>query len=81
MVTAESIERSIASGLACDHVEVVGDGEHFQALVVSAAFEGLTRVKAHQLVYGALGERMRSEIHALSMTTLTPAQWAAHRQA
>jgi acid stress-induced BolA-like protein IbaG/YrbA len=77
MVTPESIERSIAAGLACEHVEVAGDGEHFQALIVSPAFEGLSRVRAHQLVYAALGERMREEIHALSMTTLTPAQWAA----
>jgi acid stress-induced BolA-like protein IbaG/YrbA len=76
MVTAESIERSIAGSLPCEHVEVAGDGEHFQALIVSSAFEGLSRVRAHQLVYSALGDRMRSEIHALSMTTLTPAQWA-----
>ena len=76
MVTPESIERSIASGLPCEHVEVAGDGEHFQALIVSKAFDGVTRVRAHQLVYAALGERMRSEIHALSMITLTPAQWA-----
>jgi acid stress-induced BolA-like protein IbaG/YrbA len=77
MVTPQSIERSIADGLPCEHVEVAGDGEHFQAIVVSPAFEGLSRVRAHQLVYQALGERMREEIHALSMTTLTPAQWAA----
>jgi acid stress-induced BolA-like protein IbaG/YrbA len=77
MVTPQSIERSIADGLPCEHVEVVGDGEHFQATIVSAAFEGLSRVRAHQLVYETLGERMRDEIHALSMTTLTPAQWAA----
>jgi acid stress-induced BolA-like protein IbaG/YrbA len=75
MVTPQSIERSIADGLPCEHVEVAGDGEHFQAIIVSAAFEGLSRVRAHQLVYQALGERMREEIHALSMTTLTPAQW------
>lgn len=79
MVTPESIERSIAAGLACEHVEVAGDGEHFQALIVSPAFEGLSRVRAHQLVYAALGERMREEIHALSMTTLTPAQWAERK--
>ncbi len=77
MVTAESIETSIAAGLACEHLEVRGDGHHWEAVIVSAAFEGLTRVRQHQLVYAALGERMREEIHALSMTTLTPAQWAA----
>lgn len=75
MVTPESIERSIAAGLSCDHVEVEGDGQHFRAVVVSSAFEGLAKVRQHQLVYAALGDRMREEIHALSMTTLTPAQW------
>jgi acid stress-induced BolA-like protein IbaG/YrbA len=77
MVTAESVRRSILDGLACEHVEVVGDGQHFQALVVSRAFEGRHRVARHQLVYRALGERMREEIHALSMRTLTPAEWSA----
>jgi acid stress-induced BolA-like protein IbaG/YrbA len=81
MVTPESIERSIAAGLPCEHLKVVGDGEHFEALVVSAAFEGLSRIRAHQLVYGTLGERMRSEVHALSITALTPAQWAQRRSA
>ncbi|MGH8799659.1 MAG: BolA family protein [Casimicrobiaceae bacterium] len=65
----------IESGLACEHVAVDGDGRHFQALVVSEAFTGLSKVRQHQLVYGALGGRMREEIHALSMQTLTPAQW------
>jgi acid stress-induced BolA-like protein IbaG/YrbA len=77
MVTTASIELSIAQGLACEHVEVVGDGRHFQALIVSSAFDGLPRVRRHQLVYAALGERMREEVHALSMTTLTPREWQA----
>jgi len=72
MVTPESIKNGIEAGLACERVEVIGDGQHFQALVVSIAFEGKTRVQRHQLVYGALGERMREEIHALSMQTFTP---------
>jgi acid stress-induced BolA-like protein IbaG/YrbA len=63
--------------MACEHLEVVGDGEHFQALVVSGAFEGKSRIQRHQLVYAALGERMREEIHALSMRTLTPGEWKA----
>jgi acid stress-induced BolA-like protein IbaG/YrbA len=75
MVTPESVKAGIAAGLACEHLEVVGDGQHFQALVVSAAFAGKSRVQRHQLVYGALGERMREEIHALSMQTLTPEEW------
>jgi acid stress-induced BolA-like protein IbaG/YrbA len=75
MVTPESIKSGIEKGLACEHVEVSGDGQHFQALVVSGAFDGKSRVQRHQLVYGALGERMREEIHALSMRTLTPQEW------
>jgi Predicted transcriptional regulator, BolA superfamily len=75
MVTPESIRQSILDGLKCDDVQVRGDGQHFEALIVSAEFEGLMRVKRHQLVYQALGARMNEEIHALSMTTLTPAEW------
>jgi len=75
MVTPESVKSGIEAGLPCDHVEVVGDGQHFQALVVSAQFAGRSRVQRHQLVYAALGERMREEIHALSMQTLTPDEW------
>jgi len=74
MTTPDYIKRAIEAGLACEQVEVDGDGQHFQALIVSSAFEGLNRVKRHQLVYGALGDRMRAEIHALSMQTLTPAE-------
>ena len=77
MVTPQSIEQGIAAGIACEHVEVVGDGQHFQALVVSGAFAGRNRVQRHQMVYAALGERMREEIHALSMMTLTPEEFAA----
>ena len=76
MATAQSIEDSIASALDCRHVQVAGDGQHWEAVIVSDAFDGIPRVRQHQLVYAALGERMREEIHALSMTTLTPAQWA-----
>ena len=77
MVTPESVKSGIEAGLACERVDVLGDGQHFQALVVSAAFAGKSRVQRHQLVYGALGDRMRAEIHALSMRTLTPEEMAA----
>jgi acid stress-induced BolA-like protein IbaG/YrbA len=77
MVTTDSIKQSIESGLACEHVEVLGDGQHFQALIVSDEFAGRNRVQRHQLVYAALGDRMREEIHALSMRTLTPQEWRA----
>jgi acid stress-induced BolA-like protein IbaG/YrbA len=77
MVEPDSIEQSIRAGLACTHLEVKGDGAHFEAVIVSPAFAGLTRVRQHQLVYAALGGRMRDEIHALSMKTFSPEEWAA----
>lgn len=77
MATVESVRQGIAAGLECEHLEVVGDGEHFQALIVSRKFEGRNRVQRHQLVYQALGDRMREEIHALSMRTVTPQEWKA----
>ena len=66
----------IQDNLACEHVEVAGDGQHFEAVIVSTEFRDKNRVQQHQIVYRALGERMREEIHALSMRTLTPEQWA-----
>jgi len=77
MATVESVRQGIAAGLQCEHLEVAGDGEHFQALIVSREFEGRNRVQRHQLVYRALGDRMREEIHALSMRTMTPEEWQA----
>jgi len=76
-MTPEEIKQAIAAGLACEHIEVAGDGHHFEAVIVSAAFRGRNKVQQHQLVYGALGARMREDIHALSMQTLTPEEWAA----
>lgn len=77
--TPDDVRRYIAAGLDCSLLEVDGDGRHFSALIVSAAFEGQSRVARHQLVYAALGERMREEVHALSMRTLTPAEHEAQR--
>ena len=77
MTTPEQIKQYIEAGLACEHVEVSGDGHHFEAVIVSTAFAGKRKVQQHQLVYGALGDRMREEIHALSMQTLTPEEWSA----
>jgi len=77
MVEPSSIEDSIRAGLPVTHLQVSGDGAHFEAVIVSPSFAGLTRVKQHQLVYGALGDRMRQEIHALSMKTYSPEEWAA----
>ncbi|MEO8537588.1 MAG: BolA/IbaG family iron-sulfur metabolism protein [Betaproteobacteria bacterium] len=72
MVTPASIKSSIEAGIAGAVVEVAGDGQHFEATIVSEAFRGLSRLARHRLVYAALGDRMRAEIHALSMTTSTP---------
>ena len=77
MLDPKQIESWIAAGLPCTHLEVEGDGRHFFATIVSSEFEGLPRVRRHQRVYAALGERMREQIHALSMKTLTPSEFAA----
>ena len=79
--TPEDVQRFIAQGMACQQLQVEGDGRHFSALIVSPEFEGLNRVARHQRVYRALGDRMREQIHALSMKTLTPAEWAAQAPA
>ena len=76
MVTPESIKTHIETVLPCELVQVEGDGHHFNAIIVSAEFRGKNMVQQHQLVYRALGDRMKQEIHALSMKTLTPEQWA-----
>ena len=76
MLSAEQLKSYITAGLACDFIEVRGDdGTHFDAVIVSPAFEGKRMVAQHQLVYAALGDRMRAEIHALGMKTYTPTQW------
>lgn len=77
MLSPDKVRSYILENLNCDHVEVDGDGAHFEAIVVSAEFRGKTRVQQHQVVYRALGERMREEIHALSMKTYTPEDWAS----
>lgn len=76
-VTPATLQKYITDGLSCEHIEVDGDGRHFQALIVSSEFEGKRLIQRHQLVYKALGDRMREEIHALSMKTLTPAEHQA----
>jgi acid stress-induced BolA-like protein IbaG/YrbA len=75
--TPQDIERYISQGLDCEHLKVTGDGAHFEAVIVSPAFDGKRLIARHQLVYAALGDRMRQEIHALSMKTLTPDEFKA----
>jgi acid stress-induced BolA-like protein IbaG/YrbA len=73
--TPELIHGYLKNGLECTHLEVEGDGQHFTAVIVCPAFAGKTRIQRHQIVYAALGDRMREEIHALSMKTLTPEEY------
>ena len=76
MLSAEQLANYITQNLVCDHIKVLGDdGTLFEAIIVSPAFIGKSMVQQHQLVYAALGDRMRAEIHALSMKTYTPEQW------
>ena len=75
--TPEQIKTYIAAGMQCTHLTVEGDGQHFQATIVSPAFAGKRLIQRHQLVYAVLGDRMREEIHALSMKTLTPEEFLA----
>ena len=76
MLSAAQLENYITQDLDCDYINVKGDdGTHFEAVIVSSAFEGKRMVAQHQLVYAALGDRMRAEIHALSIQTYTPQQW------
>jgi len=77
MVSPEDIKGWIEENLAGAMVEISGDGHHFEAEIVCVAFSGKSRIQQHQMVYGALGDRMKAEIHALSMRTLTPQEKAA----
>lgn len=76
-MTADQLQALIAAGLSCEHIELEGDGRHWYATIVSAEFEGKRPIARHQRVYATLGSRMHTdEVHALSMKTYTPAEWA-----
>jgi acid stress-induced BolA-like protein IbaG/YrbA len=78
-MNSQELQSIIAAGLPCDHLEVTGDGRHWYATIVSSAFEGLRAIQRHQRVYATLGARLQTdEVHALSMKTHTPAEWAAN---
>ena len=74
MVTPEQLKEWIESGFNEAQVSVEGDGHHFEAVIIAEEFEGKSRIQRHQLVYGALGDKMKAEVHALSMKTQTPAE-------
>ena len=77
-MTADQIKTMIAAGLACEHLTLQGDGRHWYATIVSTQFEGRRAIARHQLVYATLGTKMQTdEVHALSMKTYTPTEWAA----
>jgi acid stress-induced BolA-like protein IbaG/YrbA len=75
------IKQLIVAHLPCEHITVDGDGQHFFATIVSAKFDGKPRLQRHRLVYEALGDKMKHEIHALSLKTLTPAEWRQSKPA
>ena len=72
----DHIKQLILAGMTCEFLELDGDGQHFQAVIVSPSFSGKNMVQQHRLVYDALGTRMHAQIHALSMKTYTPEDWA-----
>ena len=77
-MTADQIKDMITAGLMCEHIELEGDGRHWYATVVSSAFDGKRAIQRHQQVYATLGNKMQNdEVHALSMKTFTPSEWAA----
>jgi acid stress-induced BolA-like protein IbaG/YrbA len=76
-MTADQLETIIAQQLPCQHLSVEGDGRHWYATIVSDQFEGLRLIQRHQKVYATLGQKMQTdEVHALSMKTYTPSEWA-----
>ena len=75
---SEQIKKIITRGLVCEHLDIEGDGDHFDAILVSAAFDGKSRVERQQCVYALLKSYLDSgELHAISMKTHTPAEWSA----
>ena len=80
MLSPEQVQIWIAEALPCEHLDVVGDGQHFEAVIVSAEFAGLSRIARQQKVNAALRSHFDSNaLHALSMKTMTPDEWAAKR--
>lgn len=74
---ADELKQLLESGLPGAKVTIRGDGDHFEALIVSDRFIDKSMVQQHRMVYEILGERMLGEIHALALHTYTPEKWAA----
>jgi acid stress-induced BolA-like protein IbaG/YrbA len=80
-MNADHIKEIIAAAMACEFIHLEGDGRHWYATIVSSEFEGKRPIARHQRVYATLGDKMaRDEVHALSMRTYTPAEWAQAQQ-
>lgn len=78
-MTADQLKAIISAGLACEHLELEGDGRHWFATIVSAEFEGQRLLQRQRRVYATLGNKLQTdEVHALSMKTFSPAEWASH---
>lgn len=76
----DQIKQLILAGMVCEHLALDGDGQHFEALIVSPEFAGKNRVQRQQHVYATLKEKLATgELHALSFKTLTPEEWNAQR--
>jgi acid stress-induced BolA-like protein IbaG/YrbA len=69
MATIDEVRERIEAGVPDARVEVTGDGHHFNAVVVSPAFAGLSRIAQHRLVYDVFGSELGGRIHALSLQT------------
>ncbi|MDO9277176.1 MAG: BolA family protein [Polaromonas sp.] len=80
-MTSDELQALISANIDCEHIELSGDGRHWYATIVSSIFEGQRLIQRHQRVYATLGGRMQTdEVHALSMKTFTPAEWAKQNQ-
>ena len=80
MMQPEQVQTILAAGLPCAHLQVAGDGQHFEAVIVSAEFAGKSRIQRQQCVNAVLRSYFDSgELHALSMKTHTPEEWNAAR--
>ncbi len=80
-MTSDELQALISANIDCEHIELSGDGRHWYATIVSSIFEGQRLIQRHQRVYATLGGRMQTdEVHALSMKTFTPAEWATQNQ-
>lgn len=91
MIVQQRIEARLKEALDPSHLEVIneshrhsvprGSETHFKVVIVSPRFDGVSTVKRHQLVYGALADEMKAGVHALAITSRTPAEWAARPEA